>query len=74
MQTFQIEVSDNIADKVLDLLKSFSELKIKKLQPNLEEKQVDSIVSTLTRSLEEVKKTKKENKNLQNAWELLDDL
>ncbi len=74
MQTFQIEVTDNIADQILALLKDFSEVKIKKIQPLLEENKIDTIVSSITTGLDEVKKIKKENKNLQNAWELLDEL
>jgi len=74
MQTFQIEVTDNIADKVLALLKNFSEVNIKKIKTNIRINEADNIALSVKNALTEVQISKKENKKLQNAWDLLDEL
>jgi len=74
MQTFQLEVNDNISDKIMWLLSSFkNDVKIKKIdtknQTNLEE-----IKTSIKNALEEVEESKKNNIKLKDAWDLVDEL
>lgn len=74
MQTFQLEVSDNISDKILWLLNSFkNDIKIKKIK-NRDFDKLDDIKASIRTALNEVKFVKDNNKKLDDAWDLLDEL
>ncbi len=74
MQTFQVEVSDNIADKIVWLLSSFEDdIKIKKISNNIENS-ADHISASVKKALDEVEISKKENSKLDDAWKLVDEL
>ena len=74
MQTFQLEVNDNISDKILWLLSSFkNDIKIKKIE-NRDFDKLDDIKASVKTALNEVKSAKDNNKKLDDAWALLDEL
>jgi len=70
MQTFKIEVEDNIADKILWFLNSLNDVKVH----NFQNSSIDEISLSVTKALKEVKEAKKSDKELDNAWDILDDL
>ncbi|MEA3315486.1 MAG: hypothetical protein U9Q30_06505 [Campylobacterota bacterium] len=73
MQTFQLEVNDNISDKILWLLNSFkNDVKITKIDNTNSE--LNNITTSVKTALNEVKYAKDNNKELDNAWDLLDEL
>ncbi|RLA07966.1 MAG: hypothetical protein DRQ51_04320 [Gammaproteobacteria bacterium] len=74
MQTYQLEMNDNISDKILWLLGSFkNDVTIKKIeQDNLAK--LDELSVSVSRALKEADESKKNNKPLTNAWDVLDDL
>jgi hypothetical protein len=72
MQSFTIEVNDNIADKILWLLDSFKN--DVKVIPNNSNNKLDTITKSLNSALDEVEKSKQSNTPRQNAWDLLDEL
>jgi hypothetical protein len=73
MQTFKIEVNDNIADKILWLLSSFkNDVKIEKISKS--DKSVDTLSLSVKQALEEVEASKKNGVKLDSAWKLLDEL
>ncbi len=71
MQTFVIEVNDNIADKILWLLDSFKN--DVKVIPNNTDK-LNSVAKSLNNALDELEKSKQSNTPRQDAWDLLDEL
>ena len=71
MQSFTIEVNDNIADKILWLLDGFKN--DVKVIPNNTDK-LNSVAKSLNNALDEVEKSKQSNTPRQNAWDLLDEL
>lgn len=74
MQTYQLEVNDNISDKILWLLNSFKhDVKIKKIE-NTDFDELNHIKSSVKTALNEVEFAKKNNKKLDSAWDLLDEL
>jgi len=74
MQAYQLEVNDDISDKILWLLSSFkNDVKIKKIKLDNCTK-VDEITSSVKKALEEVEYSKKNSIRLSNAWDLVDEL
>jgi hypothetical protein len=74
MQSFKLEVKDSISDKILWLLSNFgSDVKIKKIDANEDEK-LDEIKISMRTALQEVSESKKDNSKLKNAWDVLDEL
>ena len=74
MQSYQLEVNDNISDKILWLLSNFkNDVKIKKID-TIENQKLDEIKLSVKTALEEVENSKKNNIKLTNAWDLLDEL
>ncbi len=74
MQAYQLEVNDNISDKILWLLSSFkNDVKIKKINLNNDTK-LDEITISVKNALNEVENSKKNNIELNNAWDLVDEL
>ena len=74
MQTFQLEVNDNISDKIIWLLSSFkNDVKIKKIDTQNNTKLEDIKISIKT-ALEEVKESKNNNVKLNDSWDLVDEL
>jgi len=71
MQSFTIEVNDNIADKILWLLDSFKN--DVKVIPNNTDK-LNSVAKSLNNALDELEKSKQSNTPRQDAWDLLDEL
>lgn len=74
MQTFHLEVSDNISDKILWLLGSFkNDVKVKRISGD-SSSEINSVALSVKKALNEVKESKKTNKQLDSAWNLLDEL
>ena len=74
MQTYQLEVNDNISDKIFWLLSSFEgDVKIKKINSN-NNKTLDEIVLSVKEALNEVENSNKNNIELNSAWDLVDEL
>ncbi|MFK5974976.1 MAG: hypothetical protein QM493_00585 [Sulfurovum sp.] len=74
MQTFQLEVNDNISDKILWLLSSFkNDVKIKKIDTKNYNKLEEIKISVKT-ALKEVEESKENNIKLNDAWDLVDEL
>jgi len=74
MQAYQLEVNDDISDKILWLLNSFkNDVKIKKIQLD-DSTKVDKITSSVKKALDEVEYSKEKGASLNNAWDLVDEL
>ncbi len=72
MQTFQLEVNDTIADKILWLLNNFhNDVKIKRIP---QEKSADTISQSVAQGLKEAKLAETKKQPLENAWDLVDEL
>ncbi|MFP4485931.1 MAG: hypothetical protein ACLFOC_03155 [Campylobacterales bacterium] len=74
MQTFKLEVSDNISDKILWLLNSFkNDVKVQKIDSTDFEK-LEEIKTSVKTALKEVDESKKNGTKLKNAWDMLEEL
>ena len=72
MQTFQLEVNDTIADKILWLLNNFhNDVKIKRIP---QEDNPDTIAQSVAQGLKEAKLAETKKQPLENAWDLVDEL
>lgn len=74
MQTYKLEVSDNISDKILWLLSSFkNDVNIQKID-NTDFKKLEEIRTSVKAGLKEVDESKKNSTKLSSAWDMLDEL
>jgi len=74
MQTYQLEVNDNISEKILWLLSSFkNDVKIKRIDVDNTTK-LDEVVVSIKTALKEVEDSQRNKIPLNNARDLLDKL
>ena len=74
MQTYQLEVNDNISEKILWLLSSFkNDVKIKRIDVDNSTK-LDEVVVSIKTALKEVEDSQRNKIPLNNARDLLDEL
>jgi len=74
MQTYQLEVNDNISEKILRLLSSFkNDVKIKRIDVDNTTK-LDEVVVSIKTALKEVENSQRNKIPLNNARDLLDKL
>ena len=74
MQTYQLEVNDNISEKILWLLNSFkNDVKIKRIDVDNSTK-LDEVVVSIKTALKEVENSQRNKIPLNNARDLLDEL
>ena len=74
MQTYQLEVNDNISEKILWLLSSFkNDVKIKRIDVDNSTK-LDEVVISIKTALKEVEDSQRNKIPLNNARDLLDEL
>jgi len=74
MQTYQLEVNDNISEKILWLLNSFkNDVKIKRIDVDNTTK-LDEVVVSIKTALKEVEDSQRNKIPLNNARDLLDEL
>ena len=74
MQTYQLEVNDNISEKILWLLNSFkNDVKIKRIDVDNSTK-LDEVVVSIKTALKEVEDSQRNKIPLNNARDLLDEL
>ena len=74
MQTYQLEVNDNISEKILWLLNSFkNDVKIKRIDVDNTTK-LDEVVVSIKTALKEVENSQRNKIPLNNARDLLDKL
>jgi len=74
MQIYQLEVNDNISEKILWLLSSFkNDVKIKRIDVDNSTK-IDEVVVSIKTALKEVEDSQRNKIPLNNARDLLDEL
>jgi len=75
MHSINLQIEDNIYQNVMFLLNNLnlSGLKIEEVATNNTQK-LDDLTNSVATALSEAKQSKSANKNLTNAWDLLEEL